>query len=157
MFWQLSVSPRSGFPTYKKFTLLQHGCGLWTGTNVAGGPIGIFLLNPGRDGSQPRPINTQSPLTGQALGITTRRPQHITRGPHEAGVWAKHPSLMIPAPSRGEPSRHLGSSYQRGMFILSPLIADLSGLWGSSMQVMHGRPQGLFSRWQGSLWNFENH
>ena len=36
-----------------------------------------------------------------------------------------------------------------GASILSPLIADLSGLWGSSMQVMHGRPQGLFSRWQG--------
>ena len=74
---------------------------------------------------------------------------HITLGPHEAGVWAKHPSLTIPAPSSGKPSRHLGSSYQRGVSILSPLIADLSGLWGSSMQVMHGRPQGLFSRWQG--------
>ena len=72
--------------------------------------------------------------------------QSITLGPHEAGVWAKHPSLTIPAPSSGEPSRHLGSSYQRGVSILSPLIADLSGLWGSSMQVMHGRPQGLFSR-----------
>ena len=46
--------------------------------SVAGGPIGIFLLNPGRDRSQPRPINTQSPLTGQALGITTRRPQQHT-------------------------------------------------------------------------------
>ena len=45
---------------------------------VAGGPIGIFLLNPGRDRSQPIPINTQSPLTGQALGITTRRPQQHT-------------------------------------------------------------------------------
>ena len=48
-----------------------------------------------------------------------------------------------PAPGRGEPSRHLGSSYQRGVSILSPLIADLSGLWGSSMQVMHGRPPGI--------------
>ena len=37
----------------------------------------------------------------------------IMLGPHEAGVWAKHPSLTIPAPSRGEPSRHLGSNYQR--------------------------------------------
>ena len=73
----------------------------------------------------------------------------IMLGPHEAGVWAKHPSLTIPAPSRGEPSRHLGSSYQHGVSILSPFVADLSGLWGSSMQVMHGRPQGLFSRWQG--------
>ena len=73
----------------------------------------------------------------------------ITLGPHEAGVWVKHPSLTIPVPSSGEPSRHLGSSYQRGVSILSPLIADLSGLWGSSMQVMHGRLQGLFSRWQG--------
>ena len=73
----------------------------------------------------------------------------ITLGPHEAGVWAKHPSLMLPAPSRGEPSRHLGSSYQQVVSILSPLIADLSGLWGSSMQVTHGRPEGLFSRWQG--------
>ena len=73
----------------------------------------------------------------------------ITLGPREACVWAKHPSLTIPVPSRGEPSRHLGSSYQQGVSILSPLIADFSGLWGSSMQVMHGRPQGLFSRWQG--------
>ena len=40
--------------------------------------------------------------------------QLITLGPHEAGIWAKHPSLTIPAPSRGEPSRHLGSRYQRG-------------------------------------------
>ena len=67
--------------------------------------------------------------------------------PHEAGVWAKHPSLTLPAPSRVEPSRHLGSSYQQGVYILSPLIADsVSDLWGSSMQVMHGHPQGLFSR-----------
>ena len=73
----------------------------------------------------------------------------ITLGPHEAGVGAKHPSLTLPCPSRGEPSRHLGSSYQQGVSLLSPLIADLSGLWGSSMQVMHGRPQGSFSRWQG--------
>ena len=60
-------------------------------------------------------------------------PHIIMLGPHEAGVWAKHPSLTLPAPSRGEPSRHLGSSYQQGVSILSPLIADLSGLWGSSM------------------------
>ena len=70
----------------------------------------------------------------------------IMLGPHEAGVWAKHPSLKLSAPSREEPSRHLGSSYQQGVSILSPLIAYLSGLWGSSMQVMHGHPQGLFSR-----------
>ena len=65
-------------------------------------------------------------------------------GPREAGVWAKHPSLTLPAPSMGEPSRHIGSSYQQGVSILSPLIADLSGLWGSSMQVMHGRPRDYF-------------
>ena len=40
----------------------------------------------------------------------------ITLGHHEAGVWAKPPSLKIPATSRGDPSRHLGSSYQRGGF-----------------------------------------
>ena len=73
----------------------------------------------------------------------------ITLGSHEAGIRAKHPSLTLPAPNRGEPSRHLGSSYQQGVPILSPLIADLSGLWGSSMQVMHGRPQGLSPRWPG--------
>ena len=73
----------------------------------------------------------------------------ITLGPHEAGIWVKHPSLTFPAPSRGAPSRHLGSSYQQGVPILSPLIADLSGLLGASMQVMHGRPQGLFPRWPG--------
>ena len=54
----------------------------------------------------------------------------IMLGPHEAGVWAKHPSLTT---SRGEPSRHLGPSYQRGESILSPLIADLSGLCRSCM------------------------
>ena len=69
---------------------------------------------------------------------------YIMLGPHEAGVWAK--TAQFDAPSRGEPSRHLGSRYQQGVSILSPLIADLGGLWGSSMQVMHGHPQGLFSR-----------
>ena len=47
-------------------------------------------------------------------------------------------------PAGTETSRHLGSSYQQGAPILSPLIADLSGLWGSSMQVMHGHPRDYF-------------
>ena len=68
--------------------------------------------------------------------------------------WGPVSGLNIPVwrsqlPAGTETSRHLGSSYQQGVPILFPLIADLSGLWGSSMQVMHGRPQGLFPRWPG--------
>ena len=46
----------------------------------------------------------------------------ITLGSHEACVRAKHPSLTIPAPSRGEPNRHLGSSYQQGVSCLHCLL-----------------------------------
>ena len=60
----------------------------------------------------------------------------ITLGPHEAGGGAKHPSLTLTGPSRGEPSRHLGSSYQQGVSILSPLIADLRCPWGSCRSCM---------------------
>ena len=87
-------------------------------------------------------------FTGMALMLSFKQRLtklcHITLGPHDAGFWAKHPSLTLPAPSRGEPSRHLGSNYQQGVSILSPLIANLSGLWGTSMQVMHGCPRDHF-------------
>ena len=52
---------------------------------------------------------------------------------------------QLPAGER--PADTLAPAFQQGVPILSPLIADLSGLLGASMQVLHGRPQGLFPRW----------
>ena len=69
-------------------------------------------------------------------------PSTLRYGLMRPGIWAKHPGLTLPAGT--ETSRHLGPSYQQGVPILSPLIADLSGLWGSPMQVMHGRPRDYF-------------
>ena len=88
-----------------------------------------------------------NPDTGELqYGTSAFLLAHYTRA-----SWGRcHPSLRIPAPDRGEPSRHLVPAISGGggggVSILSPLMADLSGLWGSSMRVMHGRPQGLFSR-----------
>ena len=122
------------------------------GTKVEGWPY-PYLVRYGRGYQCPTGCNTcdwfhLSPPWYISVRLTLHSPSTlITLGPHEAGIWVKHPSLTLPAGT--ETSRHLGSSYQQGVPILSPLIADLSGLWGSSMQVMHGRPQGLFPRWPG--------
>ena len=89
-----------------------------------------------------------------ALPISGRFSNHIgisdiqsTRGILRFGVIFS--KSLIQGEIVRPPKFYLGSSYQRGVSILSPLIADLSGLWDSSMQVMHDRPQELFSRRQG--------
>ena len=75
------------------------------GTKVEGWPS-PFLVRYGRGYQCPTGCNTcdwfhLSPPWYLSVRLTLHSPSTlITLGPHEAGIWAKHPSLTLPAPSR---------------------------------------------------------